>query len=130
MSDTRMVVRTDGNSYRILHDRAVRLAIGSNLDNWDALVQYHQRLERMNVTTRSPSRRSQVRRRDTGWRMGVRVAMIARRVVVFGGTFDPVHNGHIAIAKCLRDQLEAESVVMGPNRTPMASSQHTNRHTI
>ena len=51
MSDTRMVVRTDGNSYRILHDRAVRLAIGSNLDNWDALVQYHQRLERMNVTT-------------------------------------------------------------------------------
>ena len=44
--------------------------------------------------------------------------MTARRVVVFGGTFDPVHNGHIAIAKCLRDQLEAESVVMVPTGRP------------
>ncbi len=44
--------------------------------------------------------------------------MTARRVVVFGGTFDPVHNGHIAIANCLRDQLEAESVVMVPTGRP------------
>lgn len=51
MADTRMVVRTATDSYRIVYDRAVRLALGSNLDNWDALVQYHQRLERMNVTT-------------------------------------------------------------------------------
>lgn len=51
MADTRMVVRTAADSYRIVYDRAVRLALGSNLDNWDALVQYHQRLERMNVTT-------------------------------------------------------------------------------
>lgn len=51
MTDTRMVVRTDDDAYRIVYDRAVRLALGSNLDNWDALVQYHQRLERMNVTT-------------------------------------------------------------------------------
>ena len=48
--DSRMVVRSGPASYRIVHDRAVRLAQGSNLDNWDALVQYHQRLERMNVT--------------------------------------------------------------------------------
>ena len=46
----KMVVRAGANSFRIVHDRAVRLALGSNLDNWDALVQYHQRLERMNVT--------------------------------------------------------------------------------
>ena len=51
MADTKMVVRTAADSYRIVYDRAVRLALGSNLDNWDALVQYHQRLERMNVTT-------------------------------------------------------------------------------
>ena len=44
-------MRTAADSYRIVYDRAVRLALGSNLDNWDALVQYHQRLERMNVTT-------------------------------------------------------------------------------
>lgn len=49
-SDLRMVVRAGADSYRIVHDRAVRLAQGSNLDNWDALVQYHERLERMKVT--------------------------------------------------------------------------------
>ncbi len=48
--DPRMVVRAGADSFRIVHDRAVRLAQGSNLDNWDALVQYHERLERMNVT--------------------------------------------------------------------------------
>ena len=49
-SNSRMVVRTGADSFRIVHDRAVRLAKGSNLDNWDTLVQYHERLERMNVT--------------------------------------------------------------------------------
>ena len=49
-SNSRMVVRTAAGSFRIVHDRAVRLARGSNLDNWDTLVQYHERLERMNVT--------------------------------------------------------------------------------
>ena len=49
-TDLRMVVRAGADSFRIVHDRAVRLAQGSNLDNWDALVQYHERLERMNVT--------------------------------------------------------------------------------
>lgn len=44
--------------------------------------------------------------------------MSPRRVVVFGGTFDPVHNGHIAIAKCLRDELGADSVVMVPTGRP------------
>ncbi len=49
--------------------------------------------------------------------------MSPRRVVVFGGTFDPIHNGHIAIAKCLRDELEAESVVMVPTRRPWLRSE-------
>ena len=44
--------------------------------------------------------------------------MSPRRVVVFGGTFDPIHNGHIAIAKCLRDELGADSVVMVPTGRP------------
>ncbi len=50
MSNTKDVVRSGENEFRIVHDRAVRLAAGSNLDNFDALVQYHERLERMNVT--------------------------------------------------------------------------------
>ncbi len=44
--------------------------------------------------------------------------MSPRRVVVFGGTFDPIHNGHIAIAKCLRDELDPDSVVMIPTGRP------------
>ena len=40
------------------------------------------------------------------------------RIVVFGGTFDPIHNGHIAIAKCLRDELDVDSVVMVPTGRP------------
>ena len=42
----------------------------------------------------------------------------ASLIVVFGGTFDPIHNGHIAIAKCLRDELGADSVVMVPTGRP------------
>lgn len=41
--------RNDG-AYRIVHDRAVRLAKGSNLDNWDALVQFQHWLDRTGVT--------------------------------------------------------------------------------
>ena len=44
--------------------------------------------------------------------------MSPRRVVVFGGTFDPVHNGHVAIAKYLRDELPVELVVMVPAGRP------------
>ena len=49
--------------------------------------------------------------------------MSPRRVVVFGGTFDPVHNGHIAIARCLRDELDADSVVMVPTGRPWLRSE-------
>ena len=41
--------RNDG-AYRIVHDRAVRLAKGSNLDNWDALVQFQHWLDRTKIT--------------------------------------------------------------------------------
>ena len=46
-----------------------------------------------------------------------------KRIVVFGGTFDPVHNGHIAIAKCLRDKLDPELVVMVPTGHPWLRSE-------
>ncbi len=49
ISNGRMVVKLTSGAYRIVHERAVRLATGSNLDNWDALVQFYERLERMNV---------------------------------------------------------------------------------
>ncbi|MDA1279213.1 MAG: nicotinate-nucleotide adenylyltransferase [Chloroflexi bacterium] len=36
---------------------------------------------------------------------------IKRRVGVFGGTFDPVHNGHLAIADAVRSELDLEKVL-------------------
>lgn len=49
--------------------------------------------------------------------------MTRRRIVVFGGTFDPVHNGHVEIAKHLRDELDPEHVVMVPTRHPWLRSE-------
>lgn len=44
--------------------------------------------------------------------------MAVRRIVVYGGTFDPFHNGHLAVARCLRDDLAADIVVIVPAGRP------------
>lgn len=49
--------------------------------------------------------------------------------VFYGGTFDPVHNGHLAIARCARDALDATIRLMPatdpPHReSPGASAAH------
>jgi nicotinate-nucleotide adenylyltransferase len=36
---------------------------------------------------------------------------VAKRVGVFGGTFDPIHSGHIAVAEAVRDELELDEVL-------------------
>ena len=36
---------------------------------------------------------------------------ITRRVGVFGGTFDPVHNGHLAVASAVQEDLELDQVL-------------------
>lgn len=41
-----------------------------------------------------------------------------RRVVVLGGTFDPVHNGHLAIAAAVPAALDAAECWMVPARAP------------
>lgn len=44
----------------------------------------------------------------------------------YGGTFDPVHNGHLAIARCARDTLDTEIRLMPaadpPHRAPPGAS--------
>jgi nicotinate-nucleotide adenylyltransferase len=48
----------------------------------------------------------------------VRRTRPARRIGVFGGTFDPPHVGHLALAERARDQLGLERVVFVPAADP------------
>ncbi len=43
---------------------------------------------------------------------------MARQVVIFGGTFDPVHHGHLIAARSVAEQLECEKVVLMPSASP------------
>jgi len=43
---------------------------------------------------------------------------LGRRVGLLGGTFDPVHNGHLAVASYVREKLFLDSVVFVPAAAP------------
>ena len=38
------------------------------------------------------------------------------RIAIFGGTFDPVHNGHLAVAKAAYRQLHVDEVIFMPTK--------------
>lgn len=40
------------------------------------------------------------------------------RIGIFGGTFDPVHNGHVHAAECFRDECALDLVYVIPNAIP------------
>ncbi len=42
----------------------------------------------------------------------------ARRLALMGGTFDPIHLGHLLVAEFVAEHLELEKVVFVPNRIP------------
>jgi len=43
---------------------------------------------------------------------------MARLIGIFGGTFDPVHAGHVTMALRLLQALPLEKIIFVPNRTP------------
>jgi GTP-binding protein len=47
---TDVIVREPGGALRIVHQKAVRLARGSNLDSWEVRIQFQHRLEQLKVT--------------------------------------------------------------------------------
>lgn len=52
------------------------------------------------------------------------------RIGLFGGTFDPIHNGHLHIARSFADELDLESVILLPagdpyhKTTPRTAAHH------
>lgn len=43
---------------------------------------------------------------------------MADRLVIFGGTFDPVHFGHLIVARAVAERLQAKSVMLMPTNAP------------
>lgn len=41
-----------------------------------------------------------------------------KRLGIFGGTFDPVHNGHLIMAENVKDQMHLDEVLFIPSRIP------------
>lgn len=45
------------------------------------------------------------------------------RIILFGGSFDPIHHGHIAMARCAKESLHADRVIFIPAaRSPLKSN--------
>lgn len=40
------------------------------------------------------------------------------KIGIFGGAFNPIHNGHLALAKCYYDSLELDKVLFIPTSVP------------
>lgn len=48
---------------------------------------------------------------------------VPQRIVLFGGTFDPVHNGHLAIARAVAEQRSFEHITFVPSAKPPHKQQ-------
>lgn len=44
--------------------------------------------------------------------------MANHRILLFGGTFDPIHNAHLAIARSVAEHLAAEKIILIPAANP------------
>ena len=41
-----------------------------------------------------------------------------KRIGIFGGTFDPIHNGHLAMAQIAHEKLSLDQVIFVPSYLP------------
>jgi nicotinate-nucleotide adenylyltransferase len=46
------------------------------------------------------------------------------RLGIFGGTFDPIHNGHLLLAECCREQCRLDAVWFMPTAVPPHKQDH------
>lgn len=45
-------------------------------------------------------------------------ALIKQKIVIFGGTFNPIHTGHVKLAKAAVDKLNADKLLIIPANIP------------
>ena len=50
------------------------------------------------------------------------------RLALFGGTFDPIHNAHLTVAREAADQFHLEQVWFSPGRSSAAQVRSHRRH--
>jgi nicotinate-nucleotide adenylyltransferase len=43
---------------------------------------------------------------------------MATQIGLYGGSFDPIHNGHLIVARAIAEQLDLEKVIFLPSATP------------
>jgi nicotinate-nucleotide adenylyltransferase len=55
---------------------------------------------------------------------GSRQRGVTRRVGVYGGTFNPIHTAHLALAEEVRDRLGLERVLFVPSNLPPHKGRH------
>ena len=41
-----------------------------------------------------------------------------QKIIIFGGSFDPIHNSHITLCKYSKDLINADKLILVPSKNP------------
>ena len=44
--------------------------------------------------------------------------MKTKPILIYGGTFDPIHNGHLIVVRAVAEQLDVERIILVPSANP------------